>query len=191
MQKAKRTRREVDRLTQCTTTKIGDCKWPVLYWALALECDTPILEALVQSTYAFAAVNLGRPDMFMFMLQKYFLEPLYSAYPAWHESHSKYGQVGLTFLRLPNERRCFELCIDRKPNHVDNCNFQIRIDPVNPELFICFDVSVRTAENFLYIALDRETTWRRVKVAEFASLLEQQLARFETIFSQNATTETH
>jgi hypothetical protein len=34
-----------------------ECKWIMLYHALTLDCDTPILEALLFSTFAFTAIK--------------------------------------------------------------------------------------------------------------------------------------
>jgi len=174
---AKRVRREFHDITALVSTKIDDCTWVVFYLALALECDTPILEALVQSTYAFAATD--NADGLLLALRQCFVSHLRSAYSIYLERQEERDFFHAIFAHEFNQSRCIELEVYGQEDLTLAGLFQlVTFPPV--ERVPTFALSIRDIKFWLVIALDDQAE-RFIHPAQLPALLEQQLARFEVL----------
>lgn len=174
---AKRVRREFHEIIALVSTKIEDCAWVVLYFAIALECDTPILEALVQSTYAFAATN--NADGLLLALRQCFVTHLRSAYPIYRERQEVYDFFHAIFAHGFNQSRCIELEVHGQEDPTFANLFQVFAFPPI-KLAPAFIMSIRDIKFWLVIALDDQAE-HFIHPAQLPALLEQQLARFEVL----------
>jgi hypothetical protein len=174
---AKRVRREFHDITALVSTKIDDCTWVVFYLALALECDTPILEALVHSTYAFAATD--NVDGLLLALRQCFVTHLRSVYPIYWERQEEHNSFHAVFVQEFNQSRCIELEVHGQQDPTFANRFQVFAFPPI-KLAPVFVVGIRDIKCWLCIVLDDQEA-RFIHTAQLPALLEQQLARFEVL----------
>jgi len=166
--------------------RFKECKWMMLYHALTLECDTPILEALLFSTFAFTAVkrqpNSRIPDNHRFVRR------LKSHLCKYVQRHTKWpwrtdpDVRGMDSISSRYTSDWFELWVNKKS---DPTAVMSVVAMTDDEPIFQVEFRVKDRQSILVFYPNSETTIKhKVKPYEFPELLAELKNNLITVFNK-------